>query len=165
MPVSAVSERNFSIVLDDIADLIVAADSGDVSIDICCTFPEIDLDSQFDCDSEFILSVEDVDESLFVNESVVLLKPSNSDTGSSRFGTATIIELENVRRGGARKSEATEKWATRSFDDWQVFRGLSTEKNIGELSEELDLRPFVNLLTKFMLEVKKKDGELYHPNT
>jgi hypothetical protein len=50
-------------------------------------------------------------------------------------------------------------------DGAQKFHRLSMERSIGEMSKDLDLRPFVDMLTKFMLEAKKKDGKLYHPNT
>jgi hypothetical protein len=118
--VTSTSDRNFSIIPDDIADLLVASYldrafpvvSGDVSIDICSMFPEVYPDSQFDSDADFIPSVEDIDESLFVNASVVLPMPSKSDLDSARFGTTTTAELENVRRGGVCRSEAMEKWAT-----------------------------------------------------
>jgi hypothetical protein len=43
-----------------------------------------------------------------------------------------------------------------------MFHGFPIEKSIGELSEENDFQPFVDMLTKFILEVKKKDGSLYH---
>jgi hypothetical protein len=54
--------------------------------------------------------------------------------------------------------------AAEAFDDWRQFQGISTLKSIGDLLEEPDLKPFVEMLTRFILEVKKKDGSHYHPN-
>jgi hypothetical protein len=92
-----------------------------------------------DCDffeDNFVPLVDDVDECLFVEESGTLLgsvsndvlvfndvpisndEPILNDSTSCRFGTVTEVELENVRRGGGRRSEASKRWATRSFDDW-----------------------------------------------
>jgi hypothetical protein len=48
--------------------------------------------------------------------------------------------------------------------NWHEFCSLSIAKSIGELSEEADLRPFMDILTKFILEIKKRDGALYHRN-
>jgi hypothetical protein len=50
------------------------------------------------------------------------------------------------------------------FDDLLKFKGISTANMIGELLEDSDLRPFVEILTKFILEVKEKDENINHPN-
>jgi hypothetical protein len=166
-------QRDFTYVPDDIAELAVffedprALDDGNAPIDeslptLPKSFPTVDFDD------EFIPSVEDVDESLFVPESVVLpdeFGDTNSNRGDVCFGIATTAELENVRRGGVRRSESNEKWASRSFDDWMKIHGLSVEKSIGDLSEEAVLKPLTDMLIRFMLETKKQNGDLYHPNT
>ena len=67
--------------------------------------------------------------------------------------------------GGERRSRHSEKWAENTFDEWRRFRGYSTEKTIGELSEAEDIRDFVQLLKNFMLQVTKQDGSLYPPGS
>jgi hypothetical protein len=53
-------------------------------------------------------------------------------------------------------------WTMRCFDNWCQFCGIHVEKSIRELSEEKELRPFVDMLTRFILEIKKIDGTLCH---
>jgi hypothetical protein len=127
--------KDYSLFPDDIAD-------------VC--FPDVQSDGLGDV---FIPTVDDVDEYLPTVS-------TNKSASAGRFGTVTRAEIENVRRGGERRSKASERGAARCFDDWREFCGLS----IGELLEEADLRPFVDMLTKFILEIKKRDGALYHPN-
>lgn len=67
--------------------------------------------------------------------------------------------------GGDRKSLHSEIWATNAFNEWRRFRGYSTEKSIGELSEEEDIRGFVEILKEFVLQITKQDGSLYPPGT
>ena len=80
---------------------------------------------------------------------------ANNNSSSDRFGTTTTAELENVKRGGVWKSEASKRWATQSFDDWRRIQGLSIEKNLGELLEKADLKLLIDMLVRFMLETKK----------
>jgi hypothetical protein len=43
-------------------------------------------------------------------------------------------------------------------------RSGDMEKSIGELLEEVDLKPSIDMLVWFMLETKKQNGDLYHHN-
>jgi hypothetical protein len=70
-----------------------------------------------------------------------------------------------VKRGRERKSKHSEKWAARAFDEWRLCKGLSVDKSIGDLSEEENLHPFVEMLFKFFLQVQKVDGSMYPPNS
>lgn len=53
--------------------------------------------------------------------------------------------------GGERKSASSENWVKNAFDEWRRFRGISTEKTIGELSGEEDIQEFVETLKDFVL--------------
>ena len=53
--------------------------------------------------------------------------------------------------GGERRSLHSEIWAKNAFDEWRRFRGISTEKTIGELFGEEDIREFVETLKDFVL--------------
>ena len=118
----------------------------------------VDASDLYD-DDDFFPSVDDFDEELFSNKSSIVPEHEEKITEASiGFGTATATKLENVR------SEASEKWAAKAFDDWRQFWRISTSKTVGDLSEELDLKPFAEILTRFILEVKKKDGSHYHHN-
>jgi hypothetical protein len=46
-----------------------------------------------------------------------------------------------------------------------LCNGFSVEKSIADLFEEPDIRPFVDLLFKFTLQVRKADGSLYPPSS
>jgi hypothetical protein len=179
-PVS--SQRDYSFILDDIADIADFYDEPqgvlDRGVDLddgVLDIPEYVFPNPspgIDCSDDFIPLVEDVDEALFTFESAVIPGDhnvandniTNNKSSTECFRIAIAAELENVRRGGVRRSEASERWATRSFEDWRRIRGLSVEKTIGELSEEADLKPLTNMMVQFMLETKKQNGDLYHPN-
>jgi hypothetical protein len=64
-----------------------------------------------------------------------------------------------------RKSRHSEVWACNAFDEWRLCNGFSVEKSIADLFEEPDIRPFVDLLFKFTLQVRKADGSLYLPSS
>jgi hypothetical protein len=42
-------------------------------------------------------------------------------------------------------------WAANAFDEWRVCHGYSVEKSIADLSEESDIRGFIDLLFKITL--------------
>lgn len=84
---------------------------------------------------------------------------------SKRFGEAQVDELKIIEAGGIRKSIRVERWAVKAFDDWREHRGYATIKSIADLSEEVDVKPLINMLVFFFLEVKKQDGTLYNPTT
>jgi hypothetical protein len=120
-------QRDYTYVPDDIAELTIffadpeSLDKGNALInERLSSLPESFLAVYFD--DEFIPYVEDADESLFVPVSIVVPGESNDTNpacGDVRFDIATVAELENVRRGGVRRSESNGKWASRSFDDWR----------------------------------------------
>lgn len=68
-----------------------------------------------------------------------------------RFTQCSSSEWENVRKGGKHKNKGSENWAERAFDEWRDWQGLSNEKSIGDLSEESDIKGFINMLTGFIL--------------
>ena len=41
------------------------------------------------------------------------------------------------------------------FDEWRLYKDLSIEKSIGDLSEEEDLHPFVDMLLKFSYKLER----------
>ena len=80
-----------------------------------------------------------------------------------RFGLLDDVEVKNALAGGIRKSRHSEVWACNAFDEWRLCNGYNLEKSIADLSEEADIRGFVDLLFKFTLQVRKSDGSLYPP--
>jgi hypothetical protein len=92
---------------------------------------------------------------------VALLDPVKK----GRFLDLNDEEVKNALVGGKRKSRHSEVWACNAFDEWRIYNGYSVEKSIADLSEEKDIRGFVDLLFKFTLQVRKSDGSLYPPNS
>jgi hypothetical protein len=137
-----------SLIENDLYDF--SSFSNDITdfIDVC--FPDSLSDVLVD---DFVPTPDDVDEVLFTNKSLVLPIVNRKRASlAGRFGIVAVAESKNVRKGVMRCSEASERWAVRCFNDWRMFRGFLVEKLIGELSEENDLRPFADILTKFILE-------------
>ena len=89
---------------------------------------------------------------------------SGTSVQNSRFRELDATEVKNTSMGGERRSAHSETWAKNAFDEWRRFRGIPTNKTIGELSEEDDIRGFVELLHDFALQVTKQDGTLYPPS-
>ena len=90
---------------------------------------------------------------------------ADSSSKSCRFRALDPVEVKNTSMGGERRSAHSETWARNTFDEWRRFRGYSLEKTIGELSEEEDIRGFVEMLVDFLLQVSKQDGTLYEPGS
>jgi hypothetical protein len=84
---------------------------------------------------------------------------------SDRFRELDEVEVRNALSGGKRKSKHAEMWASNAFDEWRICNGYSIEKSIADLSEEPDIRGFVDLIFKFTLQVRKADGILYPPSS
>jgi hypothetical protein len=84
---------------------------------------------------------------------------------STRFAELDESEFTLAQAGGKRRSRNGEIWAANAFDEWRRCHGLSTEESIGDLSEKEDIRDFVNMLLKFVLQVRKTNGSLYPPNS
>ena len=53
-----------------------------------------------------------------------------------------------------------EQWVVQAFNEWRKHHGFPTEKNIVDLSKEANVKPLINMLMFFFLEVKKQDGSL-----
>lgn len=60
-------------------------------------------------------------------------------------------------------SNYSEMWARKAFDAWRTQSGHSTDLSIEDLSEQSDVKPFVDLLCVFMLQLTKQNGQLYPP--
>lgn len=84
---------------------------------------------------------------------------------STRFAELEESELTLAQDGGKRRSRNIEIWAANAFDEWRRCHGLSIKESIGDLSKKEDIRDFVNVLLKFVLQVRKIDGSLYPPNS
>jgi hypothetical protein len=84
---------------------------------------------------------------------------------TSRFAELDLAELKLAKVGGKCRSKHSEVWAANAFDEWRRCYGLSTDKNIGDLSKEEDLHEFINMLMKLVLQVRKTDGFRYPPNS
>jgi hypothetical protein len=125
MRASLIVEKHFSFVPNDLADLKYL------------NYVFLDLKNASSFDDDFILFLDDVDEAFFVGESLILLVFDNNNPNSfTQFGTVISWELENVRRGGIRRLEAIERWASKLFDDYRKFRGISNVKSIRKLLKE-----------------------------
>jgi hypothetical protein len=82
-----------------------------------------------------------------------------------RFRDLDDVEVNNVKTGGERKSKHCEKWAENAFNEWRKFQGYFIEKSIADMSEEVDVKPFVGMLYEFILQLTKTDGSLYPPKS
>ncbi|KAL3696192.1 hypothetical protein R1sor_010268 [Riccia sorocarpa] len=74
-------------------------------------------------------------------------------------------ELHRVEQGGRRRNKFVDDWGRKRFYEWRRLKKIDCNKSIEDLSEESDIREFVDNLTTFFLQVKKKDGQLYLPTT
>ena len=83
---------------------------------------------------------------------------ASSLTKSSRFANRDEKEKTLAQTRGRRRTRNGEVWAANAFDEWRLCHGISTEESIGDLSEKEDIRDFVNMLLKFVLQVRKADG-------
>jgi len=82
-----------------------------------------------------------------------------------RWGTASMVDYEIVRKGGARKNIHVDNWAQNSFNKWRAFRGYPTTESIADLSKKSDVLPLVDLLVQYFLELKTQKLGLYAPGT
>ena len=74
-------------------------------------------------------------------------------------------EVKNTLARGQRRSKHAEIWAVNAFNKWQISSGYSTEELIVDIFEPKHIRPFVDMLFKFNLKVRKADGSLYPPSS
>lgn len=82
-----------------------------------------------------------------------------------RFRQIDPKEREHMKTGGERKSRHSEIWALNVFDEWRAFKGFGIEKSVADLYEEPNIEPPVRMLEDFFLELTKKDGTLYPPQS
>jgi hypothetical protein len=84
---------------------------------------------------------------------------------SSRIAKLDEKELKLAEASRQRRSKHGKTWVANAFDEWRCCQGLPTEESIGDLFEKEDIHDFVNMLLKFVLQVRKTDGNLYPPNS
>jgi hypothetical protein len=73
-------------------------------------------------------------------------------------------EVEHVNKRGQRIKKNVELWARNAFDDYKVFHGFDTMKSITYLSkDEFSIKYLVDMISSFVLQVVKKDGNMYIP--
>jgi hypothetical protein len=96
---------------------------------------------------------------------LLVLAGENQKPKSVRFAELVLDEVDNAQKGGKSKSLSAKKWAANAFDEWCRCHGLSTAKSIADLSEEDDLHWFIDMLLKFILQMRKQDGSLYPPTS
>ena len=96
------------------------------------------------------------------------LQPTASrvDATASPFGNPKTTEeiLEARRQGIPLRTQQDTQYCIRLWEEWRNYRQTATNENISPLIE-LDNAELDNWLTCFVLEVRKKDGSLYPPNT
>jgi hypothetical protein len=114
--VEDIVEKDYSVVLDDFADLDFLNICFPDSLDNCDLYDALDGSELFE--DNFVPTVDDANECLFIDESLIVPVLVSNDFGPSRFGTVTEGELENVRRGGIHHFEASKYSAARAYDDW-----------------------------------------------
>jgi len=100
-----------------------------------------------------------------IKESFKVHSASSKDPVGRRFRQIDPKEREHMKTGGERKSIHTEIWALNAFDEWRAFKGFGIEKSVADLYEEPNIEPLVRMLEDFFLELTKKDGTLYPPQS
>ncbi|KAL3694374.1 hypothetical protein R1sor_008025 [Riccia sorocarpa] len=81
----------------------------------------------------------------------------SDDPAQIRFQEIDSVEWDRVEQGGRRRSQ--------SVEDWWIVKKIDCTKSIEDLSEETDLKEFVDHMAMLFIQVKKKDGNLYPPTT
>ena len=91
---------------------------------------------------------------------------SSSTPSTSRFATPkTNKEIAEARKDGVpRRTQQDTLYCTRLWDEWRKHRDTVTGVKIAPLIE-LSESELNHQLTCFILEVRKKDGSLYPPNS
>ena len=83
-----------------------------------------------------------------------------------RFAPPKLDEeiLEDRKHGIPAKTLQDTKYCFNIWEEWRKHRQQCTGENIDEL-HELSIEMLQHWLIRFILEVRKKDGEVYQPNT
>ena len=79
---------------------------------------------------------------------------------SKQFGEAQVDEIKTIEAGGACRSYRVEQWVVKAFDELRKHCGYAIQKSIVDLLEEVDVKPLINMLMYFFLDVKKQDSSL-----
>jgi hypothetical protein len=80
----------------------------------------------------------------------------------SQFLDIDEKEVHNVNKGGRRINKHGELWAKNAFDEWKVFHDFDTTSLIANLSkDESSIKNLVDMLSCFILQVAKNDGNMY----
>ena len=88
--------------------------------------------------------------------------PSSSATSSSR---CRFAPPKTAREAGIpHKTEQDTRYCKKVWDQWREHRMKTTGVNIAPL-HHLSLAELAHWLTNFILEVRKKSGEVYPPNS
>ena len=109
----------------------------------------------------------------FERSSVVLEKPVKDDTKSRFSDPVTVGDVENVRVSGIPgKTRAQTSWCTGVWAEWAEARmrlpAADEEESRHELLPDFCTMPVESMkfwLCKFVLEVRRADGEYYPPDT
>ena len=95
-----------------------------------------------------------------------LRQPSSCSSTTSRFAAPkTNKEIEEARRQGIpRRTQQDTQYCVRLWEEWRQHRNTVSEESVAPLSE-LSVSQLNHSLSCFVLEIRKKDGSSYPPNT
>ena len=95
---------------------------------------------------------------------ITLLQEHPESGAGCRFSDVTDDDIDQLIKDGENKNtQKSTKWAVRVFEEWR-----KTKMNRGQVIPELkdfSVGDVNDLLGKFVIEVRKKDGDKYPPNT
>jgi hypothetical protein len=75
-----------------------------------------------------------------------------------------VIESKNLNKGGHKMNMHAKAWVKNAFNQWWKLWGYETKKLIANLSEDENfVMTLVDMLSNFVLQVAKKDGNMYPP--
>ena len=90
---------------------------------------------------------------------------NRGEASRRRFVPHSHDEMQIVNEGGRRRSKHGENWSRSTFHEWRVEQKVDTSLSIEKLSEQEDLKPFDDLLARFILDARKRDGSFYPPGS
>jgi len=133
-----------------------------------------DYDDEISADIELLLArASDVYESSIDSAPQLGSSPpercapsTSSSLSTSRFAPPkTDAEVASERRKGVPKKTLEDtKYCLNLWEEWRKYRQQTTGDAIAPLSE-MTQEEVQHWLTRFILEVRKKDGSVYPPNT
>ena len=91
---------------------------------------------------------------------------ASSTLNSGRYATPkTDQEILDARQNAIPKATQDDtKYCYKLFHEWSIARQDATNEKIGELCEMTDSE-IQHWMTRFILEIRKRDGNEYSPNT